>query len=138
MSKNVKRSDIAKRLIELRESKNIRNQQTIADFLGIKRDTYARYETNTNPPLNIIVALSNFYDTDCNYIITGQSSFQNLLNNSRPGLLFGTNDVPYPANPTTQLMNVTEDEKNLIEYFRSMSPEKQEAYLTIMNNKSIL
>ncbi len=49
MSKEIKRTEIGKKLRERRKKMHI-TQEQISEMLGIKRVTYARYETSGNPP----------------------------------------------------------------------------------------
>ena len=56
-------------LKQLRKSKNL-YQKDIADYLGIERTTYVKYENNTIiPNIEILKKLAEFYDVTVDYII---------------------------------------------------------------------
>ncbi len=138
MGSNTKRSAIGERLIKLRKDNKIQSQQTIADYLGIKRDTYARYETNTTPPLDVIVKLRDYYSTTLDYIITGVSEYQAAISRTVSPLNVTSPPVIYnPSNPDEPIF-ITDEEWTVLEYFRKLPQEKQIAYLTIMNDDNQL
>ncbi len=57
------------RLRDLREDSEKR-QQDIADYLGIHRTMYRRYETGeTDLPCRYLKALADFYSTSADYIL---------------------------------------------------------------------
>ncbi len=57
------------RLKELREDLDIK-QQTIANYLHIKQNTYSQYENEQRQiPIEMLIALAKFYDTSVDYIL---------------------------------------------------------------------
>ncbi len=60
MAKEIKRTKIGEKIREYRKSLHL-TQEDVAAKLGIKRNTYARYETDTTPPLNILTKLGSFF-----------------------------------------------------------------------------
>ena len=57
------------RLKELREDSDIK-QQTIADHLHIKQNTYSQYENEQRQiPLELLIMLARFYNTSIDYIV---------------------------------------------------------------------
>ena len=57
------------RLKELREDSDIK-QQTIANYLHIKQNTYSQYENEQRQiPLELLIKLAEFYNTSIDYIV---------------------------------------------------------------------
>ncbi len=57
------------RLRELREDNDLK-QKDIAEHLGTTQQVYSRYEKGLNEiPLRHIIALSQFYNVSCDYIL---------------------------------------------------------------------
>ncbi len=132
MSKNLKRTDIAERLVKLRKQYNY-NQQIVADRLNVKRDTYARYETGTNPPIGIIKELSAFYNVSCDYLLGNDTvDYTSLIQNAATPRL--STYIAYNQNNTADTVILSDDEINLIERFRKLSESKQEALLIFMGD----
>lgn len=58
-----------KRLRELRVSKKLK-QKDLAEFLGLDRTTYAKYETgDSEPTFETIIKLANYYEVTTDYIL---------------------------------------------------------------------
>ena len=132
MAKNIKRSEIGEILVNLREQYHIDNQQTLADMLGIKRDTYARYETDTNPPISIIKKLCSIYKISSDVIIGNETDYINSLPERPSGMRMGTY-IGYSPNAPLDGIMLTDDELTLIERYRKLTQTKQEAVLAIMD-----
>ncbi len=137
MANKIKRSDIAERLVDLRKnSKRYKNQQDVADALGIKRDTYARYETATYPPIPIIRKLTQLYGVSCDKIINGDdSSYQNTMNESikTPQVIFGT-EIEYKASDNDGFL-LSEIEWEIITYFRNLSEIQRNSIINFIRDK---
>ena len=59
-------------LREIRKKKGY-NQQKVAMALNISREALSYYENGKrNPDLEMLVALSNYFDKSIHYLITGQ------------------------------------------------------------------
>ena len=59
-------------LKEIRKKKNL-NQQKVAMDLSISREALSLYENGKrNPSLQMLVALSNYYNVSIDYLITGK------------------------------------------------------------------
>lgn len=57
------------RLKELREDNDIK-QQTVADYLHIKQNTYSQYENEQRQlPVSVLVKLARFYNVSTDYIL---------------------------------------------------------------------
>lgn len=62
---------LAQRTKALREARGL-TQQEMADFLGIKWETYKKYENRSPIPHHLIPKFCTLVGTDPNYLITGQ------------------------------------------------------------------
>ncbi len=132
MAKNIKRSEIGEILLKLRLQSRFENQQDLSDALGIKRDTYARYETDTNPPIAIIKKLSKLYGVSSDVIIGNDVSYLERIQNrqsQRPGF---RQYIAYSPELPDNYVSIEEDEYLLIEKYRRLSEERQEALLTFL------
>ena len=57
------------RLKELREDLDIR-QETLAEFLKIKQNTYSQYENGQRQlPVDVLVKLAEYYNVSTDYIL---------------------------------------------------------------------
>lgn len=57
------------RIHNLRIDNNL-TQKEVADFLHVKQNAYSQYEVSTlNYPLDIVVALAQFYNTSTDYLL---------------------------------------------------------------------
>lgn len=57
------------RLKELREDNDIK-QQTIANYLHIKQNTYSQYENEQRQlPISVLIQLAKFYNVSTDYIL---------------------------------------------------------------------
>ena len=57
------------RLKELREDHDIK-QESLANYLNIKQNTYSQYETNKRQlPIDVLIKLAKFYKVSTDYIL---------------------------------------------------------------------
>lgn len=57
------------RIRDLREDMDI-TQQTIADYLHIKQNTYSQYENGQRQvPVDILIKLARYFDTSIDYLV---------------------------------------------------------------------
>ncbi len=128
MGKNTKRSEIAQRLVELRNKhKDFKTQKDVADALEVKRDTYARYETDTDLPLPIIKKICELYHITSDYLIFGDNSYTYSVNEKQQIYQprFGTT-IDYNANIDSDEIILSEDEIELIKLYRELSDSKKD------------
>lgn len=93
------------RIKELRNQMNI-SQQTLADALHVTQQSIYKYEHGlAEPDLGILIECAKYFNTSVDYLI-------------------GATDNPnrYEAYETSA---ITTDELNLLNYYRSFSPQKQ-------------
>ncbi len=71
MDYQIKQDNIKDTLIKLRKSHGF-TQENISDILGIKRATYASWESGrSNPKKDALIKLAKIYNVNCDYILTG-------------------------------------------------------------------
>ena len=57
------------RLKELREESGL-TQQTVAEYLNVKQNTYSQYENGHRQlPIDFLIALAKYYNTSTDYIL---------------------------------------------------------------------
>lgn len=67
----MKKNTFGKRLIELRENKNL-SRQKVADDLGISRASLEYYEKGKRTPdIETLLKLANYFEVTCDYLIKG-------------------------------------------------------------------
>ena len=60
-------------LKEIRKKRHL-NQQKVALDLNISRECLSYYENGKREPsLNLLIAMSNYFNVDINYLITGEA-----------------------------------------------------------------
>ncbi len=134
MAKNIKRSTIAENLISLRKQHGY-NQEELAQRIGLKRDTYARYETRTKPPLEVVKSLCELYNISSDVIlgnIENDFDFERLKTSPSP--LSFRSPIGYNPDSPNEIYTLTEDEITLLERFKSLSDSKKVAVLTILGS----
>lgn len=100
---------------KLRKLHRLTQEQT-ADILKIKRSTYAYYEKNITPPVDIIKKLARLFDVSVHYLMFG---FEDPHNNS---WVLGTSDAP----EAPKVSSLKEDERSLIYYYRLLNGQNKE------------
>ncbi|MDE6124631.1 MAG: helix-turn-helix transcriptional regulator, partial [Eubacterium sp.] len=73
MKKIVERTDIAKKLIELREERGL-NATEAASLIGINHNNYRKYETKVTPKSDVLLKIAEFYGVSVDYIICGEDN----------------------------------------------------------------
>ncbi|MDE6723201.1 MAG: helix-turn-helix domain-containing protein, partial [Eubacterium sp.] len=66
--KAVERTDVAERLIELRESRGL-SPQDVCAATGIKYENYRKYETSTFPKKETYIILADFFGVSIDYLM---------------------------------------------------------------------
>lgn len=142
---DIEQKIIATNLTVLRKRLNL-TQQNVAENLGIKRPTYAKYETNIMPPLDILSKLADMFDITLEQLtkeeikFTGganppakKSVYQEILSKhskESTDLVFRT-DEELPENPYIKSLKInefdflSENEKRMIRAYRNASEQKR-------------
>ena len=97
-------------LKELRHKKSLL-QKDVAEALKIDRTTYAKYETgDSEPSFEILKRIARFYDVSTDYLL-------------------GYNEQEKNKNHGSKQLQLSKEEKAMIEQFRLLNPEGQEYIL---------
>lgn len=83
-------------------------QKKVADYLGIDRTTYTKYETVRKPELEVIMKLAAFYDVSVDSFL--ESFFAESKGDSKY--------VVASAPDKRELVSLTPEEKQLISFYR--------------------
>ncbi len=83
-------------------------QKKVADYLGIDRTTYTKYETVRKPEIEVIMKLAAFYD------VSVDSFLGDFFAESSEGKKYVIASAPQKK----ELMVLTPDEKQLISFYR--------------------
>ncbi len=93
-------------ILKIYRKSNRMTQQRVADYLGIARSTYAKYETMRMPELDVVIKLSVLYNTS--------------LDDFLSPFLGETNAVTYANSDdnSSETQTVTKAEKQLLDFYR--------------------
>lgn len=83
-------------------------QKKVADYLGIDRTTYTKYETVRKPELEVIMKLAAFYD------VSVDSFLESFFTESKSGSKYAIANAP----DKRELVSLTPEEKQLISFYR--------------------
>lgn len=83
-------------------------QKKLADFLGVDRTTYTKYETVRAPDLDVILKLAAFYD------VSVDSFLEEFFAESTDGSKYAIASAP----DRRELVSLTPEEKQLISFYR--------------------
>lgn len=83
-------------------------QKKVADYLGIDRTTYTKYETVRKPELDVIMKLAAFYD------VSVDSFLEEFFTESTDGSKYAVASTPEKR----ELVSLTPEEKQLINFYR--------------------
>ncbi len=89
-------------------------QQKVADYLGIDRSTYAKYENGRKPEVDIIIRLSVFYNVSLDAFL---SSF--VEKSDSPATLSLVSSPDLSEISDDELLPLSPEEQKLLLYFRS-------------------
>lgn len=108
-------------------------QQTAADALGIKKNTYARMELHGNPTPHMLVQLAMLYKVSPNLILFGVDGgeTEDLRDKSEPIRLRETPHI-FDNIPKTD-MTLTTNERNCIKVCRELSKEQRDEVMAFIN-----
>ncbi len=93
-------------ILKIYRMSNRMTQQRVADYLGVSRSAYAKYETMRTPELGIIIKLCTLYNVsfdDFFKLITDETSAVSVANS---------------PDKSDEIQTVTQAEKQLLEFYR--------------------
>lgn len=119
-------SNLAENLRILRERANLK-QQNIADVVGIKRSSYAYYETGkSSPKIDALIKIAKLYNVSVDEIL---GDLEEPVRRRIPNIV-SASIPPYADNEAVRIYDKFNDlsdfEKMMILKMRLMSPEEKE------------
>lgn len=100
-------------------------QQQVADALNIDRSTYAYYESGkTTPDINALIKLARIFNVSFNDLLEDENLPQGVADSSKSEYRYQNR-----ARFSNTVYELGKAEKQLIIYFRIMSPERQKEIL---------
>lgn len=137
MAKEIKRTEIGKKIRERRKALHI-TQVQIAEMLGIKRVTYARYETSGNPPIAILTKIAQILGMTTDEILTDEApTYSGTVNEGRNQLLSFSSPSGYN---TEDKPSFTMEELDILIKIIDLPTKKREelvAYISEIVNENI-
>lgn len=128
MSKEIKRTNIGEKLRQYRKNMHL-TQVEVAEILGIKRNTYARYETDTTPPINILTKLGVFFGITTDELLGCDGYYDSAVTN------LGTQFTKLSSvNSYTQNNGFSAEELKTLLKITNMSKEKREELIKYIEN----
>lgn len=120
---------ISQTLRKLRENSGL-TQQQVADAINVERSTYAYYETGkTTPDIDTIITLSKIFNVS--YIDIFESEER-----AKVGSFYDVSGEEYlSAKKQESIYDLNKHEKTLLCYFRALSEEEQEEFLTDISER---
>ncbi len=122
------KSPFALTLIALRKQKRVSSQQ-VADAIGIKGTTYRRYEISTEPKLEVLVKIADYFGVSVDYLVSECRD-----NNSSNSVFVCENGEKYVVERNK--MELNNAETKLINTLRSMSDEDMRDVLNFVDWKN--
>jgi len=104
---------IIERIVNILDEKSIKAAE-LCKYIGINTSTMTNWKNrNTDPPARYIIPICDFLKVSCDYLLTGGTSKNLKQLNS----------------------NITEDENDLLTYFRALSRREQRILLVELEAK---
>ena len=107
-------------------------QQTAADALGIKKNTYARMELHGNPKPDILAKLAVLYNVSPNLILFGVDGGQ-TADMRRETEIQRLEETPHIFNATKTDITLTTNERNCIKACRKLSKKDRDEVMALIN-----
>jgi len=103
-------------------------QQQVADALNIDRSTYAYYESGkTTPDINALIKLARIFNVSFNDLLEDENLPQGVADTGRLDYRYQNR-----ARFSNTVYELTKAEKQMVIYYRIMSPERQKELLDDM------
>ena len=127
------RTTYAENIRNLRKKIHI-TQEEISARLGIKRGTYARYETDTVPPTSMLVKLSEIFNVSIDEICKGAVDYSDAINFQKVSRLRFRSPIGYniPEGDEQDPNELTEEEEFFVLKLRELTPEKKKEILDLL------
>lgn len=113
-------SSVGERLKEIREDKKI-TQETVAEYLNLRRQTYSSYETNgSSPNIDSLKKLSIYYGVSSDFII-GLTEQPNPTEAYTANNIHGSNIVQGSGSVIVENSNkITKEETEILRIYDSL------------------
>ena len=132
MSKKTVRTEMAERIVNKRKELHL-TQEDMAQKLGINRNRYARYETNTKPSVVMISDIAQILGVTADELINGKPD-DTIKTDKRPPIFVFGNNTTYQADSKTNFDNIlTEKELEIISSYRKLSESRRFSFLDYLN-----
>lgn len=152
MDNSIKRTNVAINLRNIRKKHNM-TQEAVADKLGIKRNTYARYETDTVPPLSVLTKLCELFAITTDEILRPSTDYMSRVQNRPQSAFTFSTYKEYPIRTIdnaemlekmkekssdrhladARFIDMTDDEVTMVKWYRSLSDEQKDAVKKLFN-----
>jgi transcriptional regulator with XRE-family HTH domain len=130
MGNNIKRTTLGNNLRMLRKKLNI-TQEAIAEMLGVKRATYARYETDTTPPIKILTKLGEVLGVTADELLREDIEYATKMQVKASDLTL-SNYNEYNNGNNEFYNGITDDEMAILIRLREADPEKREEIIKLL------
>ena len=107
-------------------------QQTAADALGIKKNTYARMELHGNPKPDILAKLAVLYNVSPNLILFGVDGGQ-TADMRKAKDIQRLEETPRLFNASKTDITLTTNERNCIKVCRKLSKKDRDEVMALIN-----
>jgi transcriptional regulator with XRE-family HTH domain len=131
MDNSIERTSVATNIRMFRKKLNI-TQEAMAEKLGIKRTTYARYETDTIPPVSIITELGDIFSVTTDDLLRSNVDYISRIQNAPLSTESFSAYQSYSENQPDVSGEITQEEIEMIIHFRSLSPEQRASILELL------
>ena len=134
MSKQIKRTVIAEDIRKRRKALNM-TQAEMAEKLGINRNRYARYETDTEPPITLLSKIAGIFNITTDELLQGCSGYANDIRNASTIKPKISTYLAYNAtDPDRDDNQLTDEEKEMLSRFRLMTDEQKDALMELLKH----
>ncbi|MBC7765051.1 MAG: helix-turn-helix transcriptional regulator [Hyphomonadaceae bacterium] len=117
-------NSIGKRIKFLRNQQNITVDQ-LASHIGMKKGSISCYENGKyEPSAQTLISLARFFDVSCDWLLTGNTQYQNLQTVSTSLKV----SEPLPSS-YEYIKPIDEKEETLLKLFRKLGQRKQSRIL---------
>ena len=107
-------------------------QQSAADALGLKKNTYARMELHGNPKPEILAKLAVLYNVSINLILYGVDGGQ-TADMQKAKEITRLEEKPHPFTMQKTDITLTVNEKNCIKACRKLSKKDRDQVMALIN-----
>ena len=107
-------------------------QQSAADALGLKKNTYARMELHGNPKPELLAKLAKLYKVSVSRILLGDDETKSAETNDEIGFM-RLSEPPHRFAGQRTDITLTLNEKNCIKVCRELSKEDRDRVMAFIN-----